>query len=97
MESFVKAKEFVNNPHYYEQRTKYLNELDIKTIDEPIVGIIFDLAKIPYCFTLQSCYGHFLYENQKDERNIAPLPITNSVKNFSLSFLYELISIIKKL
>jgi|UPI0004900569 hypothetical protein len=35
--------------------------------------------RLPYCFTLQSCYGHFLYENQKDPYNVDPLPATDLI------------------
>ena len=30
--------------------------------------------QLPYCFTLQNCYGHFVYNGQKDTHNLDPLP-----------------------
>jgi hypothetical protein len=30
---------------------------------------------LSYCFTLQSCYGHFMYAGQRDPLNVAPLPL----------------------
>ena len=84
METFTESRSFVDNPLYREQRDKSLASLDINTIDVPIVEIIRDLAKLPHCFTLQSCYGHFLYDSQSDPRNVDPL--TNLDKNLSVEY-----------
>jgi len=54
MKTFTKLKAFVDDPHYYEKREESLRKLQICTIDAPIVEIIKDFAKLPYCFTLQS-------------------------------------------
>jgi hypothetical protein len=48
-------------------------------IDAPIIDIINSFNKLPYCFTMQSCYGHFFYDGQKDLYNLDPLPVTKSV------------------
>lgn len=74
METFVLAKGFVPNPRFQQQRQRTLRELDIKTIDEPIAQMVAGLNRLPYCFTLQSCYGHFLHGEQWDEHNLDPLP-----------------------
>ncbi|MDY7041895.1 MAG: hypothetical protein SVX38_13645 [Chloroflexota bacterium] len=76
METFTAIKGFVHNPHYHEQRRRALDRLDIDAIDEPIVQLVNNFAKLPYCFTLQSCWGHFLYEGQKDPNNTEALPIS---------------------
>ena len=73
METFTEAKPFVDNPRYQEKRKEALNELDINTIDPPIVELIKDYAMLPHCFTLQSCYGHFAHEGQKDSKNVEQL------------------------
>ncbi len=65
METFTSLKQFVHNPGFQRQREKSLKRLNIRIIDKPVRGLIQDLAKLSYCFTLQSCYGHFL--NQGDE------------------------------
>jgi hypothetical protein len=78
LETFTESKDFVNNPHYHERRQECLARLDISTIDAPISDIIRGFAELPYCFTLQSCYGHFLYENQKDPKNTEPLAVSDS-------------------
>ena len=79
METFTDLKGFVDNPDFHEQRKKYLNKLDINNIDAPIAALISGLEKLDYCFTLQSCYGHFLYNSQKNPYNIEPLPVSKSI------------------
>jgi len=74
METFCLLKEFVDNPDFAKQRKKSLKKLDSSMIDAPIIDVIKGLSRIPYCFTMQSCYGHFLYEGQNDEKDTCPLP-----------------------
>ena len=89
METFATLKNFVGNPHYHKQREEYISKLDVSIIDTPIVDIVNGLAKLPYCFTLQSCYGHFLYENQKDHTNTEPLPVSDiiSVVEYRIAYI----------
>ena len=77
-------KLFVSNPSYQKQRAKYLSSLHINTIDAPIIEIVEGFAKLRYCFTLQSCYGHFLYGDQNDPRNIENL--TNLDGSLSIEY-----------
>ena len=56
------------------QKQKTLRDLTDDMIDMPIIELINGVNKLPYCFTLQSCFGHFVYNSQKDIQNIAPLP-----------------------
>jgi len=62
METFVEPKPFVENPDYNNQRQSYLTTLNLSIIDTPIVDIVQAFSEMPYCFTLQSCYGHFVYD-----------------------------------
>lgn len=73
METFTALKRFRYNPHYQKQRRNCLLKPDIASIDAPIVDLVKGLSKLPCCFTLQSCFGHFLYGEQKDPRNTGPL------------------------
>ena len=74
METFTELKPFVNNPQFSHQRQHCLSKLDFNAIDEPILGLIRNLVRFDFCFTLQSCYGHFVYEKQNDRYNTLPLP-----------------------
>ncbi|MDY6857665.1 MAG: hypothetical protein SWO11_23795 [Thermodesulfobacteriota bacterium] len=74
METFTELKDFAKNLHYQVQKRKILSDLNDEMIDRPIVDLINGLNKLPYCFTLQSCYGHFVYNDQKDAYNLDPLP-----------------------
>ena len=73
METFVAARDFVANPRFAEQRRRALVGLDIATIDAPIAGLVQDFRRLPYCFTLQSCYGHFLCSSEQDRRTLEPV------------------------
>ena len=79
METFTTLKDFVDNPNYYEQRQNALSSLNIDAIDQPIVELINSFAELTYCFTLQSCYGHFVYDIQTDSKNTEPLPVPGVV------------------
>lgn len=77
MITFTIPKTFVDDPEYKKKKKKSLIQLeDIlkkNELDLPIKKIMIDLNKIPCCFTLQSCYGHFVHLYQKDDNNIEPL------------------------
>jgi len=79
METYSKPKDLVTNPHYQKQRQKSLAGLSYSMIDKPIIDIIHGFNKLPFCFTLQCCYGHFVYYGQKDSHNFEPLPVTDTV------------------
>lgn len=88
METYTELKDFVENPHFVEQRQSSVSSLDIATIDPPIVDMIEGFAKLPYCFTLQSCYGHFLYNGQRDQNNIKPLPASEHIAEVDYRIAY---------
>jgi hypothetical protein len=80
LETFTEPKELVENPHYQDQRQESLADLNNGMIDVPIIGLINDFNRLPYCFTMQSCYGHFIHNNQKDPHNYEPLPISDTIE-----------------
>lgn len=77
LETFTKPKGFVDNPRYLQQRQAVLSTLDTDRIDGPIVDIVKSFQDFPYCFTLQSCYGHFMHAGQQDRNNTVRLHIAN--------------------
>ena len=79
METFTQLKPLAVNPHFQAQKEKCLRSLTDAMIDYPIVDLINRFNALPFCFTLQSCYGHFVY-NGKDSLNFDPLPETGTIK-----------------
>ena len=80
METFTEFRPMVVDPRYQDRRRQCLNELNIDELDAPIADLIDDLCEIPFCFTIQSCFGHFLYTGQEDPNNIEPLPQTDQIQ-----------------
>jgi len=75
METFAKAREFVEDSGYAHARQKSLAALDISSIDGPISDIVEGFATLPHCFTLQCCFGHFLCAPNQDPGNVEPIPL----------------------
>ena len=88
METFTEPRALVANPHYQDQRQKSLAGLNDEMIDEPIIDLVNTLNKLPYCFTLQSCYGHFTYKGQNDPHNLEPLPRTTGIDTVEYRIAY---------
>lgn len=78
METFAAPKKMVDNPHFPEQKKNCLATLSDEMIDPPILDIIQGFNQYPFCFTLQACYGHFLYHGQEDPHNMNALPVLSS-------------------
>ena len=74
METYTDLKPFVVNHNFRRQRDISLKSLNFDTIDKPILKLIRHISALDFCYTLQSCFGHFVYENQKDRHNISTLP-----------------------
>jgi len=88
LETFTDPKKLTENPNYKKQREKTLANLTDGMIDPPIIEIIKGFNKLPYCFTMQSCYGHFLYNGQRDPHNLVPLPITKNISRVEYRIAY---------
>jgi hypothetical protein len=88
LETFIKPKKLEVNPQYQKQRQKSLDCLTDSMIDFPIIGLINGFNKLPYCFTLQCCYGHFVYSAQKDSYNLDSLPITDTIDKVEYRIAY---------
>ena len=93
METYTEVKEFVPNPDFEKQRCKALNKIDYKHIDKPIVDIIKRINTLPYIFTIQCCYGHFLYAGQADEYNLDPIPKSTHINEIEYRIAYLAFSI----
>jgi hypothetical protein len=74
METFTEPRKMVANARYADERRAALDALDMAAIDEPIVDIVEAFARLPHCYTLQCCYGHFLPVPGQDDHSLAPIP-----------------------
>jgi hypothetical protein len=88
LETFIEAKELEDNPNFRKQKQKALLGLKDSMIDKPIIDLVNGFNKLPYCFTMQSCFGHFVFNNQSDPYNIEPLPITDDIKSVKYKIAY---------
>lgn len=88
METFSEAKALVDNPLYDTQRQQCLEGFDIRTIDAPIADVVSELNKLPYCFTLQSCYGHFVHSRRTSPNNTAQLPVLATTERIQYRIAY---------
>ncbi|MCU0613569.1 MAG: hypothetical protein MUD09_00650 [Desulfobacterales bacterium] len=88
METFTETKPLLDNPHYQAQRQMCLAGLHDGMIDTPIIEVIHALNQLPYCFTLQCCYGHFVYAGQDDPHNLEPLPLTHTIASVEYRIAY---------
>ncbi|MFC1544199.1 hypothetical protein ACFL4Y_02990 [Gemmatimonadota bacterium] len=73
METFAPPRQLVDNPRYDLDRERILASLDLESIDAPIREIIAGLAELPCCYTIQSCYGHFVHAAQPEPHNLEPV------------------------
>jgi hypothetical protein len=88
METFVEPRDLVSNPGFADQKQAALSGLKDGMIDEPIVGIIRGFNDLPFCYTLQCCYGHFVYEGQRDPHNLDPLPKSGRISRIEYRIAY---------
>jgi hypothetical protein len=88
METFAELKDLVPNTNFEKQRSKALKKINYKHIDNPIVDIIKQLNELSYFFTLQCCYGHFLYKDQKNEHNLEPIPKLTEIEEIEYRIAY---------
>ncbi len=88
METYIEPKELEENLQFKKQKRKTLRGLKDSMIDKPIIDVVNGFNKLPYCFTMQSCFGHFVYNTQRDPNNIEPLPITDTITTVEYRIAY---------
>ena len=88
METYTELKELSENPNYHRQREETLRNLTDSMIDQPIIDLIKRINRLPYCFTLQSCYGHFVYNGQENFHNLEPLATNAAITEVKYRIAY---------
>ena len=88
METFTRIKALVENPRFADQRQASLERLDFSDLDAPMVPIMRAFARLPHCFTLQCCYGHFLYGDRRDDHQTAMLPVEGDIGSVDYRLAY---------
>jgi hypothetical protein len=88
LETYAEPKELVQNPRYQAERQKVLGSLSDGMIDEPIIEIVNGFNRLPYCYTLQSCFGHFVYNGQDDRHDLESLPLTDTIARVEYRIAY---------
>jgi hypothetical protein len=74
MKTLAPPRRLVDNSQYKRDRDLMLASLDLGTIDAPIRELVAGFARLSCCFTLQSCFGHFVHALQQQPDNLEPLP-----------------------
>jgi len=80
METYTKARPFVDNPDFDVQRMAALVGLGQADLDEPLRPLVAQLNQLPYLFTLQCCYGHFVQPGEPDRHTLEPPPARGRVE-----------------
>ena len=77
METFTSPKPFKPHPEFATERAMALQRLEelirLAEPDPPLITLLLQFMQIPFCFTLQSCYGQFVYNQSPGDRNLAPV------------------------
>ena len=93
MQTFTCEKPLVENPGFEQQRAKshlQLRELiQAQEIDPPLFPLLSRFMAVPHCFTIQSCYGHFVHQREPDMNNTARLkPYAGSIARVEYRLAY---------
>ena len=88
METYCSEKPLRPDPQFEQARMRALGGLAEAGIDAPIRDVIAALNRLPYCYTLQCCFGHFVAPEQPDEHNLTPVAEAGPSVGFSYRIAY---------
>jgi len=86
METYTDHKPLRHNPNFKADRLLALDNLDLNLIDSPLIKLVKEINRLPYLFTLQCCYGHFLKKDGKEISNLE-LSETNEMVQYRLAYI----------
>lgn len=89
METFIAAKEMVEDPSFEEKREKALKQFHMSEIDPQIRDVVNGFAQMEHCFTVQSCHGHIIEQDTDSKviRRIDPEPELPETGCYQLAYL----------
>ncbi len=77
METFTPPEPFIAHPGFTEERALSLRRLEdlirLAEPDPPLIPLLRLFMQVPSCFTVQSCYGHFVRDQSHDDKNLDPV------------------------
>jgi hypothetical protein len=88
LETFAEPRGLVENRRFSAQREKVLEEIQAVSIDAPIMAMVHRFNALPCAFTLQSCYGHFMWPGQEDPQNLDALPVDKGLDRVEYRIAY---------
>ena len=89
MQTFCSERPLQPDPGFEAAKARALEGMDMAEIDAPIKDIITSLNKHPFCYTLQSCFGHFVSTEHPDDHNLSVVEESDSSDNplYRISYL----------
>ncbi|MCK5126539.1 MAG: hypothetical protein KAR42_09805 [candidate division Zixibacteria bacterium] len=88
METFNTIHDFVDDSSFERNRDKSISTLPKISIDPPLQNLINLCSLLPCCYTMQCCWGHFVYPGQSDPDSLAPLPESLEVNDVEYRLAY---------
>ena len=80
METFTGLTDFVPDLNYQIRRKKILSKDFYLETDFPVRDIVKNINELLYCFTLQSCYGHFVLDSGESSHSLKSFSKLNQSK-----------------
>jgi hypothetical protein len=74
LETFAPPRPLADHADFRRHRQRCLAGLSDAMVDTPIISIIKQFNALPFCFTLQCCYGHFVLPGERNHRTLDSLP-----------------------
>ncbi len=74
MKTYAEAKDFVEHRGFVSARRDALASLELAAIDEPLRALVESFATLPHAFSLQCCFGHFLWRDDQDPHSLEAIP-----------------------
>nr|WP_321257385.1 hypothetical protein [uncultured Pseudodesulfovibrio sp.] len=93
METFIPSVPLQNTSNFTQAKAQALKNLDTIPIDMPIKDIVISINKLPYCYTIQCCWGHFVNSKQPDKNNLEVVKKNDIDEKFEYRIAYLALSL----